>query len=84
MEELRKTSQTIIIQPVISVDRQVYFVYAILILVGIILGNSVNQWFYMLNILVGLDLLIASFTEVSLSMKIFSKFIWNKPFVKKF
>lgn len=84
MEELRKTSQTIIIQPVISVDRQVYFVYAILILVGIILGNSVNQWFYMLNILVGLDLLIASFIGISLSMKMFSKFIWNKPFVKKF
>ncbi|MDD3267291.1 MAG: hypothetical protein PHC75_08965 [Burkholderiales bacterium] len=83
MEELRKTSQATIIQPVIPVDRQVYFVYAILILVGIVLGNSVNQWFYMLNILVGLDLLIASFIGVSLSMKMFSKFIWNKPFVKK-
>lgn len=83
MEELRKTSQTTIIQPVISVDRQVYFVYATLILVGIILGNSVNQWFYMLNVLVGLDLLIASMTSASLLMKMFSKFIWNKPFVKK-
>lgn len=83
MEKLRKTSNTTIIQPVISVDRQVSFVYAIFILVGIILGSSVNQWFYMLDIFVGLELLVASFIGSSFFMNIFPKFIWNKPFLKK-
>lgn len=82
MENVRQSREKIIIEPAISPIRQVQFIQAILILVGVILGNSVSQWFYMLDIFVGLELLVASLLGESLPEKLFAKFSWNKPFTK--
>lgn len=81
MEELRTSSQeSLVLNPTISVVQQVRFIQAILILVGVILGNSFSQWFYMLDIVVGLSLLVASLTGSCLLERLFAKFPWNKPF----
>ncbi|RTL00841.1 MAG: DUF2892 domain-containing protein [Proteobacteria bacterium] len=81
MEKLRTSSQeSLVLNQSISVVRQVQFVQAILILVGVILGTSFSQWFYMLDIVVGLSLLIASLTGSCLLEQLFAKFPWNKPF----
>ena len=48
MEKLRTSNQKVIYVPAaISPRQQAQFIQATLILVGIILGNSFSQWFYM-------------------------------------
>ena len=80
MEEVRSSNQKIKSAPnVISPRQQAQFIQAILILVGIILGNSVSQWFYMLDILVGISLLIASLSGSCLLETILAKLPWNQP-----
>lgn len=61
----------------ISLNRQVQFIQAILILVGIILGSSFSQWCYMLAVISGISLLVASLTGECLLVKLFAKFPWN-------
>lgn len=61
----------------ISPRRQAQFILAIASLVGVILGNSFSQWFYMLDILVGMALLIASLTGDCVLEKIIAKLPWN-------
>ena len=61
----------------ISPRRQAQFILAIASLVGVILGNSFSQWFYMLDILVGMALLIASLTGDCILEKIIAKLPWN-------
>ena len=61
----------------ISPRRQAQFILAISSLVGVILGNSFSQWFYMLDILVGMALLIASLTGDCILEKIIAKLPWN-------
>lgn len=80
MEKLRSSNQKIKYAPnVISPRQQVQFIQAIFILVGIILGNSVSQWFYMLDILVGISLLVASLSGSCLLETILAKLPWNQP-----
>ncbi|MEN9946167.1 MAG: hypothetical protein RLZZ293_553 [Pseudomonadota bacterium] len=64
--------------PVISLLRQAQFIQAIATLVGIILGNSVSQWFYMLSILSGISLLFASLADECIIIKLLSRLPWNK------
>lgn len=61
----------------ISPRRQAQFILAISSLVGVILGNSFSQWFYMLDILVGMVLLVASLTGECILEKIITKLPWN-------
>lgn len=61
----------------ISPRRQAQFILAIASLVGVILGNSFSQWFYMLDILVGMALLVASLTGECILEKILTKLPWN-------
>ncbi|TXJ02428.1 MAG: DUF2892 domain-containing protein [Neisseriales bacterium] len=61
----------------ISPRRQAQFILAISSLVGVILGNSFSQWFYMLDILVGMALLVASLTGGCVLEKIIAKLPWN-------
>ncbi|RTL11982.1 MAG: hypothetical protein EKK54_04835 [Neisseriaceae bacterium] len=61
----------------ISPRRQAQFILAIASLVGIILGNSFSQWCYMLDILVGMELLVASLTGECILEKIIAKLPWN-------
>ncbi len=61
----------------ISPRRQAQFILAIASLVGVILGNSFSQWFYMLDILVGMALLVASLTGECILEKIITKLPWN-------
>ena len=80
MEKLRSSNQKIKYAPnVISPRQQVQFIRAIFILGGIILGNSVSQWFYMLDILVGISLLVASLSGSCLLETILAKLPWNQP-----
>lgn len=80
MEKLRSSNQKIKYAPnVISPRQQVQFIQAIFILVGIILGNSVSQWFYMLDIFVGISLLVASLSGSCLLEAILAKLPWNQP-----
>ncbi len=83
MEELQSSSKEIIVinQP-ITTRQQVQFIQAIFVLVGVMLGNSFSQWFYMLDILVGISLLVASLTGSCLLELMFAKLPWNKPIVK--
>lgn len=84
MEKLRTSSEkNIVINQPITVRRQVQFIQAILVIVGVMLGNSFSQWFYMLDILVGLGLLVSSLTGDCLLEKFFAKFPWNKPIIIK-
>ncbi len=61
----------------ISPRRQAQFILAIASLVGVILGNSFSQWFYMLDILVGMALLVASLTGECVLEKLIAKLPWN-------
>jgi hypothetical protein len=51
--------------------------------VGIILGNSFSQWFYMLDILMGISLLVASLTGSCILENGLAKLPWNKPLLVK-
>lgn len=83
MEKLQSTSKDIVvINQSITPRQQVQFIQAIFVLVGIMLGNSFSQWFYMLDILIGISLLIASLTGSCLLEKLFAKLPWNKPIIK--
>lgn len=81
MEKFGQTNQRVI-EPAIAVERQVTFIQAIMILVGVILGNSFSQWFYMLDIVVGLSLLVTSLTGECILNKLLSRLPWNKPLIK--
>lgn len=84
MEKLRTSGEKdIVIHQPITVRRQVQFIQAILIIVGVMLGNSFSQWLYMLDILVGLELLVSSLTGDCMLEKLFAKFPWNKPIIIK-
>lgn len=84
MEKLRSSNQEVkIIPPAINVRQQVQFIQAIMVLAGIMIGNSFSQWFYMLAVFSGISLLIASLTGECLLEKIFAKFPWNKPLIIK-
>lgn len=83
MEKLQTKSKELeLLQQPISVERQVQFMQAVLILVGVMLGNSFSQWFYMLPILVGIGLMVTSLTGECFAYKLFAKFPWNKPVVR--
>lgn len=84
MEKLRTKSeeQLELLQQPISVERQVQFIQAALILVGVMLGNSFSQWFYMLDIIVGIGLMVTSLTGECFAHKMFARFPWNKPVIK--
>lgn len=77
MDQSRQTNKTLV-EPAIPINQQVSFIQATCILVGIILGNSFSQWFYMLDIVIGLTLLVTSLTGECLVSKLFAKFPWNK------
>lgn len=82
MEKLRSSNQKIKSAPnVISPRQQIQVIQAIFILVGIILGNSVSQWFYMLDILVGISLLVASLSGSCLLETTLAKLPWNQPLI---
>lgn len=84
MEKLRSSNQEIKYTPsVISPRQQVQFIQATLILVGIILGNSVSQWFYMLDILMGISLLVASLSGSCMLETLFAKLPWNQPLTNR-
>ncbi len=72
-----------IVTPAISITQQAQFILATMILVGIILGNSFSQWFFMLDVLAGCNLLVASLTGVCPLAKLMAKFPWNKPLLIK-
>lgn len=78
MDKMQQSSQEVHMPSHnISPRRQAQFVLAIASLVGIILGNSFSQWFYMLDILVGMALLVASLTGECVLEKIIAKLPWN-------
>ncbi len=82
MEKMRSSDQKVSsVLPVISPRQQVQFIQAILILVGVILGNSVSQWFYMLDILAGISLLVASLSGSCLLEVALAKLPWNQPLI---
>ncbi len=84
MEKLRTSNQKVTYVPAaISPRQQAQFIQATLILVGIILGNSFSQWFYMLDILMGISLLVASLTGSCILENGLAKFPWNKPLLVK-
>lgn len=84
MEKLRTSNQEVSYVPAaISPRQQAQFIQATLILVGIILGNSFSQWFYMLDIFMGISLLVASLTGSCLLENGLAKFPWNKPLLVK-
>lgn len=83
MEKLQSSSEEIIvINQTITARQQVQFVQAVLVLVGVMLGNSFSQWFYMLDILVGISLLVASLTGSCILELTCAKLPWNKPIIK--
>ena len=82
MEKTRQNNQEFV-EPAIAVERQVYFIQAIFVLVGVMLGSSFSQWFYMLDIIIGLELLVASLTGECWLNKILSCLPWNKPGLRK-
>lgn len=84
MEKLRTSNQKVTYVPAaISPRQQAQFIQATLILVGIILGNSFSQWFYMLDILMGISLLVASLTGSCILESGLAKLPWNKPLLVK-
>ena len=84
MEKLRTSNQKVTYVPAaISPRQQAQFIQATLILVGIILGNSFSQWFYMLDIFMGISLLVASLTGSCILEDGLAKFPWNKPLLVK-
>jgi hypothetical protein len=84
MEKLRTSNQKISYVPAaITPRQQAQFIQATLVLVGIILGNSFSQWFYMLDIFMGISLLVASLTGSCLLENGLAKFPWNKPLLVK-
>lgn len=84
MEKLRTSNQKISYVPAaITPRQQAQFIQATLILVGIILGNSFSQWFYMLDIFMGISLLVASLTGSCVLENGLAKFPWNKPLLVK-
>lgn len=84
MEKLRTSNQKVSYVPAaITPRQQAQFIQATLILVGIILGNSFSQWFYMLDIFMGISLLVASLTGSCVLENGLAKFPWNKPLLVK-
>ena len=84
MEKLRTSNQKVTYVPAaISPRQQAQFIQATLVLVGIILGNSFSQWFYMLDIFMGISLLVASLTGGCVLENLLAKLPWNKPLLVK-
>jgi len=62
----------------IDVMRQVQFIVAIMILLGVVLGYTVSSYFILLTVFAGLGLLTASITGFCAMATLLKKLPWNK------
>lgn len=63
---------------VISIKRQVMIADGILVLIGVVLGIYVNEWWYFLSGFVGVGLIFSGITSLCLMAHILNRMPWNK------
>ena len=76
----KKTNLPLYIGPKqpIELSRQVHIIAGTLIVLGILLGQTLSQWFYLLSLFVGAGLLFAGLTGFCGMALLLMKMPWNK------
>jgi len=62
----------------ISIDRQVRMGVGSLVLLGVILGATINPWWFMLSGIVGAGLIFAGVTDTCVMAILLGKMPWNR------